>query len=105
VATTAPLQPEALQQAPTQATQPIEAVSEAEAREWIFMKESTNRLDAVNSIGCKGLGQDCNGQLEIDCPDWQTNRDCQTAFFDRYVSGRYGNWTGAIAFWRQNNWY
>jgi len=82
-----------------------EPLSEMEAREYIFMRESTNRLDAINSIGCIGLGQDCNGQLEIDCPDWRTNRDCQTAFFDRYVLNRYGSWANAYNFWLGHNWY
>ena len=84
------------------ATAPL---SEVEAREWIFMRESTNRLEAINSIGCIGLGQDCNGQLEIDCPDWRTNRNCQTAFFDRYAISRYGSWANAYNFWIGNNWY
>ena len=69
------------------------------------MKESSMRLDAVNSIGCKGLGQDCNGQLEKDCPNWRTDYACQDAYFTRYVKSRYGGWMGAYNFWLSHNWY
>ena len=63
------------------------------------MKESSNRLEAINSIGCIGLGQDCNGQLAIDCPDWQTDRPCQEVFWQRYMSNRYGTWNKAKQHW------
>jgi len=63
------------------------------------MKESSNRLEAINEIGCKGLGQDCNGQLVIDCPNWQTDRPCQEAFWERYMISRYGTWVKAWEHW------
>jgi len=69
------------------------------------MKESSMRLDAINSIGCKGLGQDCNGQLEKDCPNWKTDYQCQNAFFESYAVQRYGSWLKAYEFWLQNNWW
>ena len=75
------------------------------ARDWIFMHESSNNPAAINSIGCKGLGQDCNGQLEIDCPSWQIDRECQTSFFDQYAIKRYGSWDNAKSFWLEHNWY
>lgn len=72
---------------------------EAEAKAFIYFKESTNRLDAENSIGCIGLGQDCNGALEPACPNWQTNRACQDAFWETYMQRRYGTWAAAKAHW------
>ena len=80
-------------------------MTEIKARNFIYMKESSDRLDAVNSIGCKGLGQDCNGQLEIQCPDWKTNRQCQNAFWDNYAVNRYGGWVQSYNFWIENNWW
>ncbi|MDR6794716.1 hypothetical protein J2X12_004136 [Pseudarthrobacter oxydans] len=83
-----------------EATDPVPADVEAEAKAFIYFKESTNRLDAVNSIGCIGLGQDCNGQLVKDCPEWRTDRACQEAYWERYVLNRYGTWAEAKAFWQ-----
>ena len=72
---------------------------EAEAKAFIYTKESSNRLDAVNGSGCKGLGQDCNNVLHIECPNWQTDYACQDAFWERYMQKRYGTWVKAKAFW------
>lgn len=73
---------------------------EAEAKAFIYDKESSNRLDAVNASGCYGLGQDCNNVLANDCPDWRTNRECQDGFWERYMKKRYGTWVAAKAFWQ-----
>lgn len=73
--------------------------SEAEAKAYIFRRESSNRLEAENKYGCKGLGQDCNGRLVVECPNWKTDRKCQEAFFGRYVVRRYGDWDTAKKFW------
>jgi len=73
--------------------------TEAQAREFIFFKESTNRLEAENSQGCKGLGQDCNNVLYIECPNWRTDYNCQIAFWERYMQRRYGSWVAAKAHW------
>lgn len=72
---------------------------EEDAKAYIFRRESSNRLDAENKYGCKGLGQDCNGRLVVECPNWKTDRKCQEAFFDRYVVRRYGDWDTAKKFW------
>ncbi len=98
---------EAPQPAPEAATAqvsaaPIQAApaeSEADAKAFIYFKESTNRLDAHNSSGCKGLGQDCNGQLVIDCPNWQTDYPCQDVYFKKYMQHRYKTWMAAKAHW------
>ncbi len=73
--------------------------SEAEAKAYIFRRESSNRLEAENKYGCKGLGQDCNGRLVVECPNWKTDRKCQEEFFGKYVTRRYGDWETAKIFW------
>lgn len=72
-------------------------------RDYIFAHEGA--IDSVNSIGCIGLGQDCNGQLAVDCPDWRTDLNCQLAFWDRYAVTRYGSWPNAYAFKIANGWW
>ena len=72
---------------------------EQEAKMFIYMKESGNRLDSLNSIGCYGLGQDCNNVLATECPDWRTNRACQDNFWENYMLKRYGSWSKAKSFW------
>lgn len=80
--------------------QPVYApVSEDEAKNFIYQHESSGRLDAMNSRGCIGLGQDCNGALVNDCPNWRTDFACQDAFWERYMSARYGSWEKARQFW------
>lgn len=83
----------------------ILTIDESEAKAFIYFKESSNRLDAVNSIGCKGLGQDCNGQLEKDCLNWRTDYACQDAYFTRYMISRYKTWVNAKLFWDNNGWW
>jgi hypothetical protein len=82
--------------APETVTAPI---SDNWYRDFIFQHESGGRLDAVNSIGCYGLGQDCNNVLESQCPDWRTNLTCQVDFWDKYAIRRYGSWEAAYNFW------
>lgn len=84
---------------------PIVYHSEDFYKNYIFSHESSGRLDAVNSIGCKGLGQDCNGRLEIDCPNWRTDLNCQLAFWDRYAQARYKTWQNAYNFWVNHHWW
>ena len=72
---------------------------EEDAKAYIFRRESSNRLEAENQYGCKGLGQDCNGRLVVECPNWKTDRKCQEAFFGKYVVRRYGDWDTAKKFW------
>jgi hypothetical protein len=73
---------------------------------YIYMHESGCRLDAVNSIGCIGIGQSCPGGsgLARDCPDWRTNYACQNAHFTRYAN-RYGGWQGAYNAWLSKHWW
>ena len=74
-------------------------------KEYIFSHESSNRLNAVNSIGCYGLGQDCNNALANECPNWQTDKDCQLRFWDKYAIRRYGSWHNAYQFWVAHKWW
>ena len=63
-------------------------VSSNEAKMFIYNKESGNRTDAVNSTGCRGLGQACPGS-KLPC----TNYDyaCQDAWFTNYMIQMYGS--------------
>ena len=74
-------------------------------KEYIFSHESSNRLNAVNSIGCYGLGQDCNNALANECPNWQTDLDCQLRFWDKYAIRRYKSWANAYQFWINHKWW
>lgn len=69
---------------------------------YIYMHESGCRTDAVNSQGCRGIGQACPGS-KLPC----TNSDyaCQNAFFTKYAMDRYGSWEKAYNFWVANRWW
>ena len=98
------IKPIVAQKALEPATQQI---SEADAKAFIYFKESSNRLDAINSNGgACGIGQSwpCS-KLEAVCPNWKTDYNCQDQFFTTYVSARYGSWVGAYNFWINNKWY
>lgn len=79
------------------------------AKDFIYQHESNFRLDAVNSIGCIGIGQRCPQKgvnaLEVACPDWRTNYECQDAHFTAYMLYRYGSWENAMSFWLANKWW
>ncbi len=67
----------------------------------IYMKESGNNPNAVNSIGCRGIGQACPG-TKLPCG---ADYACQDAFFTNYAMTRYGSWEAAWAFWQNNHWW
>ena len=77
-------------------------VSANAAKAFIYMKESGNNPNATNSIGCYGIGQDCNGQLRQLCG---ADYACQDQFFTNYAMKRYGSWEAAYAFWQNNHWW
>ena len=86
--------------APQQAkTYPI---PEDEAKAFIYMHESSNNPAAVNSIGCRGLGQACPGS-KLPCSS--SDYACQDEWFTNYMLQRYGSWNNARAFWIANNWW
>lgn len=80
------------------------------AVDYIITRESSWRLDAVNSIGCIGLGQNCpdkNGYLWLvdSCPNWRTDAICQLKRFGLYAQDRYGGWQQSKLFRQQHNWW
>lgn len=99
MATTAPLQPEAPQQAPTQAVGP----SEAEAKAYIYQHESGNDPYAVNpTSGACGLGQSlpCE-KMGCELGDYA----CQDTWATNYMLDKYGSWFAAMIFHQNNNYW
>lgn len=72
-----------------------------DAKSCIYMKESGNNPNAVNSIGCRGIGQACPGS-KLPC---DADYACQDAYFTNYAMTRYGSWENAWAFWEKNSWW
>ena len=68
---------------------------------YIYMHESGCRPTAMNSIGCRGIGQACPGS-KLPCGD---DYACQNAWFTNYALTRYGSWEKAYHFWLQNHWW
>jgi len=79
----------------------VAPVSSNEAKMFIYNHESGNRTTAVNSIGCRGLGQACPG-TKLPCGD---DYACQDAWFTNYMLQRYGSWENARAFWLSHRWW
>lgn len=69
---------------------------EEDAKQFIYFKESSNNPRAVNSQGCRGLGQACPGS-KLPCAD--NDYQCQDEWFTEYMLNRYGSWTAAKAHW------
>lgn len=75
---------------------------EDQAKAFIYSHESGNNPAAVNSIGCRGLGQACPGS-KLPCSD--TDYACQDTWFTNYMLARYGSWSNAHQFWLQHSWW
>jgi len=73
--------------------------SEAEAKEWIAFKESTDNYNARNG---QYIGK---YQLSADYLDGDHSPENQERVAEEYVASRYGSWTAAKEFWLQNGWY
>lgn len=73
-----------------------------QAKAFIYQKESGNNPAAVNSIGCRGLGQACPGS-KLPCSN--SDYACQDAYFTNYAETRYGSWEAAYNFWQKNMWW
>lgn len=80
---------------------PPKIAQEGDAKLYIYMKESGNNPAAVNSLGCRGLGQACPGS-KLPCGN---DYACQDAWFTNYMQGRYGTWENARAFHMANGWW
>lgn len=71
-------------------------------KQYIYQHESGCRTNAVNSIGCAGLGQACPGsKLPCSLSDWV----CQDNYFSNYAIQRYGSWQNAYNFWLSHRWW
>jgi hypothetical protein len=70
-------------------------------KDFIYSHESSCNPSAVNSIGCRGIGQACPG-TKLPC---DADFACQDAYFNNYAMTRYGNWEKAYQFWQQNHWW
>lgn len=82
-------------------TQTAYAASGNFYKDFIYQHESGNNPNAVNSIGCRGLGQACPGS-KLPCG---ADYACQDAYFTNYALTRYGSWEAAYAFWVQHSWW
>lgn len=82
-------------------TQTAYASSCGDAKSCIYHHESGNNPNAVNSIGCRGLGQACPG-TKLPCGN---DYACQDAWFTQYMKDRYGTWENAWAVWQNNHWW
>lgn len=98
-------QPVAQPEAPAVVQPPVTGVQNCGDniyKQYIYQHESGCRTDAVNSIGCAGLGQACPGsKLPCSLSDWA----CQDNYFSNYAIQRYGSWANAYAFWLNNHWW
>lgn len=80
----------------------VYAMPEDQAKAFIYQHESGNNPGAVNSIGCRGLGQACPGS-KLPCSD--ADYACQDEWFTGYMLARYGSWSNAQIFWQNNHWW
>lgn len=70
-------------------------------KQYIYQKESGCNPSAVNSIGCRGVGQSCPGD-KLPCG---ADFACQDKWFSNYAVTRYGSWKAAYNFWINNHWW
>jgi len=78
-------------------------ISDADAKAYVYMHESGNRPEAINTnSGACGLGQalPCS-KLACSLSDYA----CQDTWFTTYMLQRYGTWQRAQAFWQVNRWW
>jgi hypothetical protein len=69
--------------------------------QYIYQHESGCNLNAVNSGGCRGIGQACPGS-KLPCG---ADYACQNEFFTNYAISKYGSWQAAYNFWVNNHWW
>ena len=86
---------------PVVETPPTQGCGDNEYANYIYMHESNCSTRAINSIGCRGIGQSCPGD-KLPCGD---DYVCQNEWFTNYALTRYGSWEAAYNFWRQNFWW
>ena len=73
----------------------------------LIMRESGCRYDATNAgSGAYGIPQALPGtKMASAGSDWKTNPVTQIRWMIGYVTGRYGGWSQAWAFWSSHHWY
>lgn len=82
--------------------EPVEqapAVTSNSAKEWIAQKESSGSYSATNG---RYIGR---YQLDSSYLNGDYSPENQERVADAYVTGRYGSWENAQAFWESNGWY
>lgn len=75
------------------------STEDASAKEWIAQKESSGSYTARNG---QYYGR---YQLSLSYLNGDLSAENQEKVADAYVSGRYGSWSAAKAFWLANGWY
>ncbi len=75
--------------------------------DYIITKESGwNYLISNPYSGAYGLCQALPGSKMASAgSDWATNPETQMKWCNSYAVSRYGSWSGAYAFWLENNWW
>lgn len=73
--------------------------SDAQAKEIIAQRESSGSYTAQNG---QYYGR---YQLTMSYLNGDLSAENQERVADSYVSGRYGSWSAALAFWNANGWY
>ncbi|MBQ3306513.1 G5 domain-containing protein [Candidatus Saccharibacteria bacterium] len=72
----------------------------------LIYHESGCRVNAANPSGAYGIPQALPGSKMAEFgDDWQTNPITQIKWMAKYVTGRYGGWQQAMAFWWGHHWY
>ena len=79
----------------------VAGCGENQYSQYIYQHESGCNLNAVNSGGCRGIGQACPGS-KLPCG---ADYACQNAFFESYAIAKYGSWVAAYNFWVNNHWW
>ena len=75
------------------------SAEDASAKEWIAQKESSGSYTARNG---QYYGR---YQLSLSYLNGDLSAEHQEKVAEAYVSGRYGSWSAAKAFWLANGWY
>lgn len=83
------------------ATASASTCGDNEYAHYIYMHESGCNPAAVNSIGCRGIGQACPGS-KLPCG---ADYACQNAWFTDYANRAYGGWAGAYQAWLSKHWW
>lgn len=93
-------QPVAVQSEEIPPSQPVTCGDNTYAN-YIYMHESSCNVNAVNSIGCRGIGQACPGS-KLPCG---SDYECQNKWFTNYALTRYGSWKNAYETWLIQHWW